>query len=339
MLTPEARSEKTFAFEQLAPLSIARMLWKKKVLVLIVWVIVSGGTYAYVSQMRATWSAEALILVDSQKIPEKYVSSTVSTDLQDRLATISQQILSATRLQKLIDDLGLYKADRAKLVPEEILENMRNDIKIQLEKGWTGNRPGAFRVAYQGQDPAVVAQVANRITNLFVEENLRTREVQAEGTSEFIRSQLDEAKKTLDELEASVSNYNLAYNGELPQQESSLNGTLSRLQSALDANRDGINRAQQNKVMLDNTLSVPNSTGPALAALMEVGSTEADDPSTTVTVAGSAQMARKSRKASDAIQDNIELLLIRSRPNHPEVRRLQADREGMKKPADETGCG
>src|SRR5260370_40912157 len=110
MLTPAVRSEKPFAFEQLAPLSIARMLWKKKVLVLIVWVIVSGGTYAYVSQMRATWSAAALILVDSPKIPEKYVASTVSHDTQDRLAPIVPPILRSTRLQEVLDDLGRYRA-------------------------------------------------------------------------------------------------------------------------------------------------------------------------------------------------------------------------------------
>src|SRR5436305_618976 len=134
-------------------------------------------------------------------------------------------------------------------VQEEILEMMRKDISIKLERGWVGNRPGAFRIGYQGSDPATVAQVANRITNLFIEENLKTREVQAEGTSEFIDTQLQESKKRLDELEKAVSDFKVRYNGELPQQENSLSSTLARLQVELEANRDSLNRTQQNKVM------------------------------------------------------------------------------------------
>ena len=64
--------------------------------------------------------------------------------------------------------------------------------------------------------------VANRIANLFVDENLHARELQAEGTSEFIVNELDGAKKTLDQLEAAVSKYKLEHNGELPQQENAL---------------------------------------------------------------------------------------------------------------------
>src|ERR1035441_3888531 len=180
---------------QLAPLSIERMLWKRKLLILICWVTVSLTVGIAVYKLPTLYSAEALILVDAQKIPEKFVTSTVSTDVQDRLATISQQILSSTRLKKMIDEFDLYREDKKSLVQEEILEMMRKDISIKLERGWIGNRPGAFRIWYQGPDPAIVAQVANRIANLFIEENLKTREVQAEGTSEFIETQLQESDR------------------------------------------------------------------------------------------------------------------------------------------------
>ena len=111
----------------------------------------------------------------------------------------------------------------------------------------------------------MVAQVTNRLANLYIDENLKTREVQAEGTSEFISTQLQEAKRKLDELEAAVSKYKLAHNGELPQQEAALIGTLSRLQSELEANRDAINRAEQAKLVLDNTLSTLESAASMLA--------------------------------------------------------------------------
>jgi len=105
----------------------------------------------------------------------------VSTDLQDRIQTISQQILSSTQLKKVIEDFDLYHAERKSLFEEEILEKMKKDISIKLEQGWTGNRPGAFRVGYQGPNPAVVAQVTNRLAQLYIDENLKTRECRPRG--------------------------------------------------------------------------------------------------------------------------------------------------------------
>ena len=108
------------------------------------------------------------------------MSATVSAELQDRLATISQQILSSTRLQKIIDNFKLYEKERQNHVQEEIIDKMRADIKVVAEKGWIQNRPGAFRVSYAGRNPNIVAQVTNQIGNLFIEENLRSRETMAD---------------------------------------------------------------------------------------------------------------------------------------------------------------
>src|SRR5262245_10724264 len=125
------------------PLSIIRMVWKRRYQILLATAALSAATLTMVFFWPATYRAETLILVDSQKIPEKFVSATVSAELQDRLATISQRILSNTRLEKIIQSFKLYEKDRKTHVEEEILEMMRNDIKVTAEKGWTQNRPGA----------------------------------------------------------------------------------------------------------------------------------------------------------------------------------------------------
>jgi polysaccharide biosynthesis transport protein len=248
---------------EFSPLSMARILWKHRLMVLVVAILGAAASFAVVHQLPAIYRSEALILVDSQKIPERYVSSTVNTEVQDRLASISQEILSTTRLQKVIDNFGLYRDERKRLVQEEIIELMRKDISITLEKGWTRDRPGAFRVGYQGRSPTLVTEVASQLANLFIEENLRTRERQAEGTADFIDSQLNEAKKTLVELEAKVRKYKVAHNGDLPEQETSDNAVLARLQLELQGNQDAINRAQQNKVMLQGNVDMAEAAAGA----------------------------------------------------------------------------
>ena len=249
---------------EFSPLSLIRIVWKHRWMVLVVAILGSAISFGVVHELPPVYRSEALILVDSQKIPERYVSSTVNTEVQDRLASISQEILSTTRLQKVIDDFGLYRDERKRLVQEEIVELMRKDISIKLEKGWARDRPGAFRVSYQGKNPTLVTEVAGQLANLFIEENLRSRERQAEGTADFINSQLKEAKKSLDVLEEKVSKYKLAHNGDLPEQQNALSATLGRLQLELQGNQDAINRAQQNKVILQGAVDMAEAAAGAL---------------------------------------------------------------------------
>jgi len=313
------------ALNRMAPLSILRMLWNRKLLIVVIWGVVSAGVYLWVRRLPSVYSAQATVVVDSQKIPDRYVSSTVNTDLQDRLANISQQILSSTRLQKIIEEFGLYREERRTLPMEDVVEKMRKAITIEAEvKAFSGSRVGAFKVGFQGTDAGVVAAVANRISNLYVEENLRTREVDAQGTEEFIESQLQDAKKTLDGLEAAVSKYKLAHNGELPQQESQISATLARLQVALEANRDALDRAQQTKVTLENSLEIAQANLAAVTAAMQ-----ASPAAGSVTVASGGVAVpvapARPRPLSEQIQAQIDALSARYEPMHPEMRRLRAE--------------
>src|SRR5215471_7384957 len=102
-------TEETPALLCTTPLSIVRMLWNQKWLLLGVWVTLSMLAALMVRHLRPIYRAEAVVLVDSQKIPERYVSSTVNSEVQDRLAALSQRILSFTNLRKIIDDFALYR--------------------------------------------------------------------------------------------------------------------------------------------------------------------------------------------------------------------------------------
>ena len=305
------------------------MIWKQKLPSLLIALCFAVVTLVVVHRLPAIYKAEAVVLVDSQKIPEKYVSSTVNTEVGDRLATLSQQILSSTALKKVIDDFDLYHEDRKSLAYEEIIERMRKDIDIKLEKGWTGNRPGAFHVGYRGAVPTVVAGVANRIANLFVEENLRAREVQAEGTSEFIVNQLQEAKRKLDDIEATLSKYKLQHNGELPQQENSLIGTLSRLQMELQGSQEAVNRAQQNKVMLETSITMAESgeTNLRRAAESQERTTDGDSGSRGKNAPGSAQDQPGS---AHALELQLESLRSHYTEDFPDVKRVRAELERVR---------
>jgi polysaccharide chain length determinant protein (PEP-CTERM system associated) len=307
--------KKTLADTQFLPRSLARMVWKHKILCVLTWMTVGAGGTAIVYTLPVKYTSQSTILVDSQKIPEKFVTSTIVTPLQDRLLALDQQIMSALRLRKIIQDFNLYAEERKSRGPEEIVELMRADMNIQVEKGWTHNRPGSFRIYYDAPTPALAAAVTNRLASLYIEENLRSREGQAAQTSGFLDTQLSEAKRLLDQLEESVSKYKLGHNGELPEQEGVLNGMLGRLQVELQGIQDAANRTTQNRILLETSLQAAEA---ALAALnRQFGETpESDGPAAPAGVKGSE------RKPSEALALQIELLRSRYSDQHPEVRRL-----------------
>lgn len=309
-------------FPQLAPLSVARMLWRQRYLVLAGWIVLAGAGAFLISHLPNVYSAEALVLVDPQRIPERFVPSTVQVSAQDQLATINQQILSSGRLQNIIDEFHLYTEERKTKSPEEVIALMKKQVKITPDKGWTGVRPGAFRIAYESYTPAVVASVVNRIADLFIEESLKTREQRAEGTSEFLDSQLQEARKNLEMQESILRQFKTRRMGELPEQEGALTAMLARLQAELQGNQDALGRSEQTKIMLESTLhSLESSQPPLLRG-------PASPRSTRRVAAGAGLDAQPARpKTSAELQAQLDALRLRYSEEHPDVRRLQSSLE------------
>jgi polysaccharide chain length determinant protein (PEP-CTERM system associated) len=280
--------------------------------------LISAAGIAITLRLPAVYKAEALVLVDPQKVPEKFVTSTVTEDVQDRMATINQEILSSTRLKEIIDDFNLYSKQRKTQTMEEVIARMRTDIDIKLEKGLGGNRPGAFRVTYQGPDPNVVADVVNRITALYIKENYRSRSNQAAGTADFIQRQLDDAKTELDKQEQAVSVYKLQHNGQLPEQENSLIATMSRLQMELQGNQDALNRSQQDKLSIDSSLNAAE----AAEANLRQSARPVVSSNGTVTFVDDGTPARPPRK-SELLQAELASMRLRYSDDYPDVKRLQ----------------
>ena len=321
-------------FAGFSALSILRTIWKRKIRITVAWILFAICAAAVVRSLPAVYLAETVVLIDSQKIPEKFVSATVGDDLEERIASIRQMLLSGAELKKVIEEFGLYREERKTHFEEEILEMMRKDITISLESAMPGSsnkakRPGAFRIGYQGGQPALVMQVANRLTDLYVEQNLKTREGQAAGTSDFLDTQLREAKKRLDELEAAVSTYKLAHNGELPQQEAALSGTLSRLQIELEANRDAINRAQQTKVILEGSSNAMEATIAAQTREWEQALRGEATPGTPL-LPGQPYTVQRSRE-SEALEEQLAQARARFTDGHPDVMRLRRAVENTKR--------
>ena len=75
-----------------------------------------------------TYEASTLILVQPQRVPTNYIRSVVSSSIGERISTISQQVLSRSNLEQIIDQFGLYE-DSAGMYQEEKIDGLRKRIK------------------------------------------------------------------------------------------------------------------------------------------------------------------------------------------------------------------
>lgn len=204
--------------------------------------------------LPARYKSTTLILVQEPSMPKNYVTPNVSDDLQDRLQSITQQILSRTRLLTIITKLHLYQDTKRKLTPEDQVTLMRKDIDIELVRDSRTEEISAFRINFSARDPRIAQSVTAMLTDLFINENLRTRQQESEDTTNFIKDQLDSARSNLAAQEAKVRDFESQHEGELPSQQPTNLTILAGLQSQLQNEQDALNSARQQRAYFEALL-------------------------------------------------------------------------------------
>ena len=156
------------------------------------------------------YSSEATLLVVQQQVPQRYVLPTTTTDIREALQATTQEVLSRTRLLQIIEEFGLYTKERKSLSPEGLLEVMRADILIQpLESQSAQKDVNSFKISFIANSPQLAQEITSKLTSLFIEQNLVTREHQATTTTNFLQEQLEAAKNKLVEAEEQVRSFKM----------------------------------------------------------------------------------------------------------------------------------
>jgi polysaccharide biosynthesis transport protein len=228
-------------------------------------VLLSAAGFTFIFLLPNHYKATTTILVDPQKVPEKYVSPTVSSDPGQRLSTISDQVLSSTRLQQIIDEMKLYPELRGRMSREEIIELMRKDVGVRVKQG-SSSGLSSFTIEYEGTHRQEVAKVTNQLAASFIDWNVKNREQQAQDTTEFLTSQLKEAKQGLEAQEKKVSAFKLQHLGEMPEQQAANLQALSQLQTQFQANVEALNRLEVERTLLSRGLDPMGGTSSVAAA-------------------------------------------------------------------------
>jgi len=232
---------------------------RRKWFVIIPLVVSIIGVILTLLLVPRSYKSTTMILVEHQKVPESYVNPTVTADINERLNTITQQVMSRTRLESIVNEFGLYNKEKSNITSEELVGLMRGSIEIDIKGGRGGGRTSAFSISYMGSDPETVMHVTNRLASLFIEENLKVREQQAEGTTEFLDNQMQGLKTDLEAHETQIKLYKEKYMGELPSQIDATLRTLDRLQLERKIINDQLSASVDRKIMIEEQLSETNA--------------------------------------------------------------------------------
>jgi succinoglycan biosynthesis transport protein ExoP len=245
--------------------AVLATIGRRKWLALLVFIAPFSVVIGLVPFLPNIYQSTATVLVDRQQVPEAFVRSTVTSALETRLQTITQEILSRSRLEELITRFGLYADLRRRVPPEAVIDRMRKDVQFDMK----GTDPRAraigvaFTISYRGSEPQAVALVTNTLASFYIEENLKARERQATGTSEFLKVQVAETKKRLDTQERELGEFKARYLGELPQFMEANLATLERLHTQLRLNSDNQLRVMERRDYLTKQSADADPSVPA----------------------------------------------------------------------------
>ena len=201
------------------------------------------------------YRATTVLLIQSQTVPENYVRSTVTDSLVVRINAMSKEVLSRTTLEKVIAEFNLYPEIRNKISMDDIIEKMRKATEISIQSLSQAERTlNSFSISYEGKEPTAVMRVTNHLASLFMKENVRVRELQAQRTSEFLQKELDGMEAKLKKKEVETRTIKEKYAGQFPQQLEVNLSILDRLQVTLQSTTQSLSALEDKMVFVQDQI-------------------------------------------------------------------------------------
>src|SRR4051812_3646830 len=284
------------------PEEIIRILWFRKWILLAGMVTTAAIAFAVSLRIPNQYRSDTLILVIPQRVPESYVHSTVTMRIEDRLRSIQQEILSRSRLEKIIDEFNLYPQLRQMKPLETIVEQMRTNIIVETV------RDDAFKVSFTDPVPRTAMIVTDRLASMFIDENSRDRSVMADSTNQFLESQLVDARNRLVAHERKLEEFRRRNSGELPSQLQTNLQVIQGSQNQTQNLSESINRDRDRRLVLEKAMAdALANDGPAPSA---------ESASSTDAALGGEGRAIEQLETA---RNELRAMELRFKPEHPDI--------------------
>jgi polysaccharide biosynthesis transport protein len=250
--------------DRLINIDVLGALRRRKWIGIVIGVVGVAATVAIVKTWPATYQSTATILIEEPDVPADLVKSTVSTFANDRLQVIQQRVMTSQHLNEIIDRFNLYPEQQKTAPRSSLINTMRSQVDLEVvsanlsgqqqQKRTTPQASIAFTLSFEDQDPNIAQQVANRLTDLYLAENDRTRQEKAAGTTQFLTEQAQKLYGDVQALEKRLLDLRSKYNGSLPEQFAMNTQLLNQAQSQLMQNRADLQILNDKKTYLQSQI-------------------------------------------------------------------------------------
>ena len=283
------------------------MVKRRRVLILVVFGVLFAIAVVVAMSLPAVYRSTATILIKEQEIPQEFVRSTVTSFADERIQVISQQVMTRATLLELVDKYNLYGAKRQSETSEEIIDRMRADIKltpISADKGGAsgGKATIAFTLSYDSQVPANAQKIANELTTLYLNENVKNRQLKAAETTSFLDEELTRVTEHISELEETLARFKARNQGRTPDL------TLSN-QMGSERTNDELKRLDRDLIFLEERKMALEGQLADTKPGMPVGSGQVLDPEDRL----------------KALEAQLPLLTAMYSDDHPDVKRTRRE--------------
>jgi succinoglycan biosynthesis transport protein ExoP len=212
------------------------------------------GVYLYPD----SYVSQAVVKIVPQQVPQNMVQSAINQQMSDRINSMAQTILSRSVLTTIIHSFGLYPRELSRMPIEDVVEQMKTAIQIQPVASSTGtaDRIPAFAITFSYENRLIAQRVVQDLQSRFIDENIRNRSSATFQTTQFMKDEMDSAKKELDAAEDKLAAYRMQNNGRLPDQVDSNMRQLTALQSQASYLSARISAANQEKLQMESNIRI-----------------------------------------------------------------------------------
>ena len=247
-----------------------RILRRRRTLMLAVFLCLFAAAAVVALALPSVYRSTATILIKEQEIPQEFVRSTVTSFADERIQVISQQVMTRATLLDLVDKYDLYGKARQRDTSEEILDLMRRDIKlIPISAEVTDRRTGspvkstiAFSVSYDSESASNAQKIANELTTLYLNENVKNRQQKAAETTSFIDEELARVSEHISELEQQMSEFKKRNQGRLPELNATNQMGSERTSAEIQRLERDITFLEERKMSLQTQLAETKPSAP-----------------------------------------------------------------------------
>lgn len=226
-----------------------------------------------------TYVSTATIRVVPPQVPRELVPTNVNSAMSQRINSMYQTIASRGNLTNIVTQYNLYPRDRNRKPMEDIVEQVRTNIKISDVAPLGRSSPSqrdeeipAFQISFSYENRYVAQKVTADLVSRFITENTRERTTQSVMTTAFLKDQVEGAKKRLDDIEARLATFRQDFQGRLPEQVGQNNVQLTMLEQRITNLNASLGRVAQEKMLLESDLRTMKSQRATMTPLTEVGS-------------------------------------------------------------------